>query len=103
MSETITSSLWAASRLRMCSSNAVAPGRSMGSPREELVEVVARAGQAEEVEVSPEPRDDGVVVAGSAVSLLGPGRVAPDSASARSTNRLTSLRDSGYLGAEGGA
>jgi len=51
-------------------------GALVGGPREELVELVARAGQPEEFEVPSEPRDDGVVVAWSAVSLLGSGRVA---------------------------
>ena len=48
----------------------------VSGPREERVELVARAGQSEEFEVSSEPRDDGVVVASSAVSLRGLGRVA---------------------------
>lgn len=51
-------------------------GALVGGPREELVELVERAGQAEEVEVSSQPGDDGVVVAASAVSLLGFGWVA---------------------------
>ncbi len=42
-------------------------------PRESLVELVERAGQAEELEVASEPGADGVVVAGSAVSWLGSG------------------------------
>jgi hypothetical protein len=48
----------------------------VGGPREELVELVACAGQSEEFEVASEPGDDGVVVASSAVWLLGSGRVA---------------------------
>jgi hypothetical protein len=51
-------------------------GAFVGGPREKLVELVERAGQAKEVEVSSQPGDDGVVVAASAVSLLGFGWVA---------------------------
>ncbi len=51
-------------------------GPLVGGPRKELVELVKRAGQAEEVEVSSQPGEDGVVVAESAVSLLGFGWVA---------------------------
>jgi hypothetical protein len=46
----------------------------VSSPGKPLVELFERAGQPEEVEGSSQPGDDGVVVAGSAVSLLGSGR-----------------------------
>jgi hypothetical protein len=52
------------------------PGAFVGGPREKLVELVERAGQAEEVEVSSQPGDDGVVIAAPAISLLGFGWVA---------------------------
>ena len=48
----------------------------VSGPREQLVELVERAGQSEEVEVSSQSGDEGVVVAASAVSLLGFGWVA---------------------------
>lgn len=47
----------------------------VSGPREQLVELVERAGQSEEVEVSSQSGDEGVVVAASAVSLLGFGWV----------------------------
>lgn len=51
-------------------------GALAGGPREPLVELVERAGQSEEVEVSSEPREDGVVVGSSTVSRLGSGSTA---------------------------
>lgn len=50
-------------------------GALAGGPRQAVVELVERAGQSEEFEVSPEPGEDGVVVAWSAIWLFG--RVLP--------------------------
>jgi len=46
-------------------------GALAGRPRQPVVELVARAGQSEEVEVSPESFADEVVVAASAISRWG--------------------------------
>lgn len=51
-------------------------GAFVGGPREERVELVERAGQSEEVEVSSQSGGDGVIVAASAIWLLGFGWVA---------------------------
>jgi hypothetical protein len=51
-------------------------GALAGGPREEVIELAERAGQPEEVEVSSESSEDGVVGAGSALAGLGAGWVA---------------------------